>query len=268
VDDIVSGECLYKPPALTVKVRRSDHSPSLLMITSLFASDIPTPFPEQSLVIISLVVALFTAPINSFVDLLFTEILCAPLAIQGKAKNNNTPTTTDELTKQATGERERRQALTRSTLFVDTVLVLPNKVTEAHTRVSLSAREIVDAAKATVESQMEKSLTIRMRNTTIRKFHPTRNINQQPRQPSSEEIRPSSALDGSTGKVEARRGGKGDVIAQTAHLSIDELFLDLTVDVNEQRKVLKRAQQDSYDALWGCVTLMTTPLCELSAAPR
>jgi hypothetical protein len=198
-------------------------------------------------VIISLVVALFTAPINSLVDFLFMEILCAPLAIHERAKNDNASTTTDELTKQRLGKRKKRQALTRKTLFVDTVLVLPNIVTEAHSRVSLSAREVVDAAKATLENQMEKSLMIRKRNTTLRKSHSKRNLNQQ----SSEEIRPSTALDGSTGKIEARKGGKDDVIAQMSQLSIDELFLDLRVDINEQRKALKRSQQDSYDALWG-----------------
>jgi hypothetical protein len=183
------------------------------------------------------------------------EILCAPLASQERAKERDTTATAAEgLPQKSAGKLKKQKALTRNTLVVDTVLVVPNTVAKAHSRVSLSVSEIVDAAKATQYSQMEKCLIIRKRNTTIRKSLSTRNKNpksrQQPKGLTSEEIRPSTALDGSTGKW-TRNGGKGDVISQMAQLSIDELFLDLTVDINEQRKVLKRTQQDGYDALWG-----------------
>jgi hypothetical protein len=199
-------------------------------------------------------VSIFTALINLVVDFLFVDILFAPtmdskkqeknLKVFRKAKFNKIssplpPNSQGEENKQAINQTRRAEETTPTpspmvphsssnfqrvkrmtlqkiqsgNLELETTRVLPSSTLQAHQLATLSANEIIDDRVSAIRNTLVRQETIR-RTSSKRRASFMKNI------PLNE-------------------------------MSVDDQFVDLSVDIAEQRKELKRSQQEKYDEMWG-----------------
>ncbi len=211
---------------------------------------------------------MFTAFINLIVDFLFEDILFAPTMDSTKSKKNKdkvlaqltetrkmkkveTPkkiedekekeidtrptSSTNKNTNPRERERERRNQVTPqpqqpiNTLLIkmqsgnfdlETTRVVPSSTQEAHELAAISMKEI-----------MEDQLSDIKRNTML----------QESRHKSSLHLKQKSIL-------VPKKSGVHRSVDETA---LEDKFIELTVDIMEQRKSLKRSQQDGFDEMWG-----------------
>jgi hypothetical protein len=231
----------------------------------------------KTLVIISIYVSMFTAFINLIVDFLFEDILFAPTmdsTKEEKAKdrilsmlqeskrkpveNNNKNKVDEESKKEVEKEEETRPGSSanqnprerrshaplqpRSTLLVkmqsgkfdlETTRVVPSSTQEAHELAVISMKEIMqdqlsDIKKYTTSQEIRHKASLHLKQKS-----------------SLEKYRESLKSRGESWKV------KSGVHRSVEEMALDEKFVELTVDIMEQRKALKRSQQDGFDEMWG-----------------
>jgi hypothetical protein len=197
---------------------------------------------------------MFTALINLVVDFLFVDILFAP-TMKGTTKlpaallneksssketqqqldtkvkrqvqpSSNLPTPPSKstsltpVTKDSSNHFKRVTRLTLNkiqsgNLHVDleTTRVLPSATLEAHELAKISVNDIIDDRVSAIRKTL-------LRQETQRRASSRRSVSFMKSIPLSE-------------------------------TSVEDQFVDLTVDIAEQRRELKRSQQDKFDEMWG-----------------
>jgi hypothetical protein len=176
-------------------------------------------------VIISIYVSMFTAIINLLVDFLFVDILFAPTK-QSKEKTQLAapePTTESSLDPSTKLKAKRLTLKTMQSskldLDLETIRVLPSSTCNAHALAKLSVKEImgdqVSAIKQTVlrHEDQRRAMTLKIKSRA--------KLNLQ--------------------TVTLPRFG----------MDLEEQFAVLSGDIAEQRKLLKRNQQEKFDEMWG-----------------
>ena len=208
--------------------------------------------------IISIYVSIFTALINLVVDFLFVDILFAPTMnssteanksksstnVKSKA-NNLSPLQSVSRSKESkqgnptregieattagsfpltpvvpntSGDFQRVKRLTLSTvgnanLELETTRVLPSSTLEAHQLAKLSVKDIIE------------DRVFAIRNSFVRQE--------------------------TTRRTSSRRRASFMKSIPLNEMSTEDQFVDLSVDIAEQRRELKRNQQEKFDEMWG-----------------
>jgi hypothetical protein len=197
---------------------------------------------------------MFTALINLVVDFLFVDILFAPTMNSTKREtklspklnqkvsvskessvavekaneqvqqstsppapnSNSTPLTPVMKDSSSQFKRVTRHTLTKiqsGNLDLETTRVLPSSTLEAHELAKLSVNDIIDDRVSAIRQTL-------VRQETQRRASSRRSVSFMKNIPLNE-------------------------------MSVDDQFVDLSVDIAEQRKELKRNQQDKFDEMWG-----------------
>lgn len=192
--------------------------------------------------IISFVVALFTAPVNLVVDFLFVDILSAP-TIDSLKKESSSRLSSSGLgnmfRRASTAVRKMsvvsKNAFSRlrgdSEILMTTTRVIPPRTKEAHDEAMECANDVIELARSRQDHRM-KSINIRHSEFQAKK---------------SERYRKgaiSKTLKNTTPHPEADN-------SENVHEKVESLFSQLSNDITQQRKMLKRSQQEMFDNLWG-----------------
>lgn len=194
---------------------------------------------------------MFTALINLVVDFLFVDILFAPTMNSTERETKLSPKLNQKssVSKESSGaetkgnqqstsppapnskstpltpvmkdsssqfKRVTRHTLTRiqsGNLDLETTRVLPSATLEAHELAKLSVNDIIDDRVSAIRQTL-------VRQETQRRASSRRSVSFMKNIPLNE-------------------------------MSVDDQFVDLSVDIAEQRKELKRNQQDKFDEMWG-----------------
>jgi hypothetical protein len=188
----------------------------------------------QSTVIISLVAALFTAPVNSLVDFLFMDILAAPL-VTAKVDEERQPN--PQLHQRKEGPNSKEGLLVRGT-----TRLVPLSLARTRTLTIMSTRNTIKLTKSKEGIHPIQNQTTTNKGKGKRESNRIRSV-----------IRPP---------VSATNGMKTIIATQEDlnphHITTDveddyydpDLFQNLITNIKNQRKVLKATQLDSFDALW------------------
>ena len=222
---------------------------------------------------------MFTALINLIVDFLFEDILFAPTMDSTKKQkesiiskginlkeshqkdnnnnnnnnNNNlkdgeieirpesSPSPSNQSNSKESQSKSKSKEIkiqTRKTLFdnvkeLETTRMVPSSTQEAHELAVISVKEII-------KDQVSNIKNIMMRQESRRKE--SGHLKQKS---SLEKYRESLKHRGESQKVKSKANRSIDEVA------LEEQFIELTVDIVEQRKELKRSQQDGFDEMWG-----------------
>lgn len=186
----------------------------------------------QTLIMMSILVAICTAPINLLNDFLFTEIITAPTADDSKVLQ-------DHLQNGGMASRALRRtsaALRRASA------ASVQAVTRAKSSLSdrFNVRSTLDVPKATIRAQaratvLSKDLVKNMRMT----IESNSDMHQESRKESLEVLRQRHEL-----RLTAMRRHERD------HPLNDQL-MELELDLAEQRRLLKPSLRESFDMKWG-----------------
>jgi len=203
-------------------------------------------FTVWVIVIISVVVAVVTAPVNLLVDFLFIEILSAPGADAVKIQSRESVMVRAAQRASAVGRRVsaisaeamnklRKNVLMKSKSSLDfnsiqKTRVVPESMEEAHLLASVSIGDILHNVQEKLNSRVHTLDKFRKESNTFK----SKQILVQKRR--SAQRRVSDVSESQFDSTDA---------------AIDDLFLDFTVDLAEQRKHLKRNQRESFDSMWG-----------------
>lgn len=172
---------------------------------------------------ISLSVALFTAPINFLVDFLFIDILSAPTSLGNKLADEKEGRNSPQL-----------QLLNR--FRVGYTRMFPPSVDLAHARAHTSVEDFIKSTKNKVEECERKSF----RDPSQRELATV------------ESIRPTLPTHSfSVKSTECFAPSRNNLGHGIESLSIDELYLDLVDKISEQRKSAKKSIRASIDSAWG-----------------
>jgi hypothetical protein len=194
-------------------------------------------------VLISLLVALLTSPINLVLDFIFNAILFAPTlnivseAVSSDSREGTSPISRARGTLRRTPAFNvrpiaRREKSERALFFADTTRVVPPEVVSAHDTVSAYTADLVATAGSKVP--LHSSLTKAKLDASYRKI---------------------SKIE--THKRATQRYQKDISDLSLVDINTKEIFIRLKVEMEEQRKILKRNQQESFDFLWGSVDLLS-----------
>lgn len=214
------------------------------------------------MIIISIYVSMFTAVINLLVDFLFVDILFAP-TLDSKKKEveskeahfkRGVPTTSvtpssrsvndtvnsvtefRSVVSLGNGSDSHNFGLTRmqsGKFDLETTRVVPSSTHEAHSLAVLCVKDIIKDR----DSEMKSSQSRRDLN------RQSSSLFQQKR--SLEKHRSELKVRGESSKV------KQNMSLMLDKTAVEDQFVDLSVDIIEQRKVLKRSQQERFDEMWG-----------------
>jgi hypothetical protein len=187
-------------------------------------------------VIISIYVSIFTAFINLFVDFLFVDILFAPMMPStqqekisqslfspkaSQVREVEVPKTTQgrsaSISKLDQVKRMTLLAIQTGNLELETTRVLPSSTLQAHEIAKLSVNEIIDDRVSVIKKTVLRHET--QRRTSLLRAR-------------SKAIFKRNTFDFN-------------------EMDVNEQFVDLSVDIAEQRKELKRSQQEKFDEMWG-----------------
>jgi hypothetical protein len=176
----------------------------------------------------SLVVAIFTAPINFVVDFLFVDILSSPTADETKMKafvraNGNMG---QRAARRASNIIRRASALSQDSgkqaslmkSQSSSLLQLPIGVADVRLLATSSASHLVEQNRESIDGMTR-------RRTEMRKG---------PLLTSKERMRM---------RLKIQHKANSD--------SADDLFSEFLIDLNEQRRLLKPAEKERYDLKWG-----------------
>lgn len=204
-------------------------------------------------------VALFTAPINLLVDFLFIEIISAPSADALKTQNQSA---VRRVMKRVSNAGRRISAASiqtagalRKSIFginrktsvgkfeVDTTRVVPDSAAEAQILATQSVGALLDGAKRNINDRVSMRRTQRMQSKVM----------QVQAKHEAKEQRKYASFVGA--KAEDHEGSDDTPVISGGPALVDrklrEKFAELCVDIGEQRKLLKRSQQEGFDTMWG-----------------
>ena len=178
--------------------------------------------------IISIYVSIFTALINLVVDFLFVDILFAPTITSTKHGLHQ------KHQDQIEEHNPEKQALPitpiSSRIDVETTRVVPSSAEEAYLLAAISVKDIVKERVLEIDQSVSKREILRQASCHLKHRY------------KMEKNRSILKVRGESAKVK---------LTSKAINIIEEQFVNLTVDIDEQRKVLKRSQQDKFDEMWG-----------------
>lgn len=205
--------------------------------------------------IISVVVAMFTSPINLLVDFLFIDLLSAPTADSLKMEQLNTFQRIAKNVSQAGTEvinagRRVGRRLSQASLQVVNIIAkstgedlsttrsIPQSTLEAQIIASTSATQLVNIVQQENDSMRFKRNLERHESSVFKK----RMTLLQKRR--SERRAPDYEPRGTRSRFFRN---------ETKDKAIEDLFTELSVDIVEQRKYLKRSEQEIFDENWGYI---------------
>lgn len=200
-------------------------------------------------ILLSIVVAIFTAPVNLLVDFLFCEVLSAPTAdslkIQtedtalkraGRRMSNAVRRASVSVAKTASSFATsiKRGSRKVSSLQPSVTRLMPNTTVEAHALVhsSASIKDMMLTAQ-----QSNDAIELNRRSTAVRVRRPAMikgraHFSEHPTKPE----------DGTDMKKFTYYQNDTDM---------NETFLELCDDMQAQRRLLKRSEVDAFDMKWG-----------------
>lgn len=186
----------------------------------------------------SIVVAIFTAPINLLIDYLFVDVLSAPSADDAKLQRQNDlgNSRLGRIVKKA-GDTVRRA----SAVTIDAVKVARRRfgVMGSHEAVQIpeSTKEAHELARDSSKHIIEQRRDALEREQSSRHVNRSQELVQRQKRATKYQI--------SEGQLKRVR----DDSDETEEL--DQLFCEFVVDMNEQRRLLKPSIRDRYDNQWG-----------------
>ena len=231
-----------------------------------------------------------TAPVNLIVDFLFVEVISAP-TVQSLKKESSlsssrfasrafaqvfggatdavrkvsaisktrAKTTCPPLPLSTVGRESRKSESWTDIASITTTRVIPPRTREAHDEAMECANDVIEDAK----SRQDRRLAQMQSRHEVFATRSSKSIRS--RQTQKSQASPSvgsrgstfffsSSLSGSRSRVGNGNGsGNGHVDHADAAVDVDPIFRQLTEDINQQRKLLKRSQQEAFDNLWGYV---------------
>ncbi len=209
-------------------------------------------------------VALLTAPVNLLVDFLFVEIISAPTMDSLKKEQSSlmensvrkvigrasTVVRKMSVVSQSMMKHIQKKTDSESTLrlevsdkpdswknLISTTRVIPPRTKEAHAEAAECVNDVVSSAKSRMETR--NTLMKSRYDSYVGSHH---KIGRQRR--TEVEVIPTSTLL----RTHQRERNKS---ISNVKVDVDGLFERLTFHVNQQRKLLKRSQQDGFDQMWG-----------------
>jgi len=211
----------------------------------------------QSVVIISIVIAMFTAPVNLLVDFLFIDVLSAPTVDSLKMKNEVSAlsnmarrasmvganvgrrlSTVGKRVAQVSGDTVKRvtqrNSFVRNTLRIETTRQVPDITAEAQALATVSAAEVMSDARR----DHDQNLSLRKEQRSKSSVWKQRMLLEEKRKKSMK-------------SSQRKKDGKSYAVPLPDEVTHHDLFLELCVDITEQRRLLKRSQQESFDSMWG-----------------
>jgi hypothetical protein len=216
-----------------------------------------------TLMVICVVVAIFTAPVNTLVDFLFIDVLSAPTAdllkVQAEdtaikkafRRASNAAVTAGHNVRKASvatlnALRHRVVPLTQKSsksagffsVDIQKTRIVPESTANAYVLASASSVEIVRRASNAIADASRKKTMARKSSDVLRRR--TRLDAERSRQREREDKDKSFA-------VQRRNNLERSIADKT----VDERFVDLSVDISAQRRILKRTQKESFDNSWG-----------------
>jgi hypothetical protein len=195
----------------------------------------------QTVIIMSVLVAMFTAPVNIVIDFLFNEILSAPTAddekLQAQAlqqggrarqamrRASNAVRRASAASLQAVSKVKSR---TFSAFSIQSTLSIPKHTAAAQAEAAVLSDEFTRSAKMALDISEEATQVKRSRSLeTIR-------LRRQSRQ----------SIPGHQSRYQ-EGGGRG------SSSIMEERMMEFEADLTEQRKVLKPSLREAFDMKWG-----------------
>lgn len=224
-------------------------------------------------------VALLTAPVNLIVDFLFVEVISAPTvqSLKKESSSHFTSSAFGQVLRRASSAVSRVSVASKNTLrklrresesisdnwidMIATTRVIPPRTREAHEEAMECANDVIEVAKS---RQDRRSTLMKSKHEEFARSHKSdRSRRHQTPQASkgppsssssrsSQRTRKSSWLMKSVGGVgNADKDEQQQQQQKQDDAEMASLFQQLTYDIDQQRKLLKRSQQDVFDNLWG-----------------
>jgi hypothetical protein len=186
----------------------------------------------QTIIMVSIVVAILTAPVNLLVDYLFVEILSAPTvdSIKNQIQNqneiveNHKSSNLTKLMKNA-GEKVRRT----STATVDAIKVARRRYLSQGNQESLQIPE----------------------STIIAQNHAMISSHDLVQEQMMKLERESSSREVNRSQVKVDQYQRKNKYKEGEDVLLTQLLSEFVVDLSEQRRVLKPSVRDRYDLQWG-----------------
>jgi hypothetical protein len=185
----------------------------------------------ETVVIISAIVAAFTAPINLVVDFLFIEILSAPSPDAAKLDKEESSVIKTVRRVSTVGAAVGNKVLKsqshlqrkKTQLFqsVQTLRQIPVTASSAHQMALENAHSVLDVAHNENESYVNQRKSIREKSIDV------------------------------NAKPKAKNSSKSRVRIAAEDLTVDELFEEFRIDLLQQRALLASRVQPSFDEKWG-----------------
>lgn len=214
-------------------------------------------FSFASMIVISVVIAILTTPVNLIVDFLCIDILTAPTAddIKLNAQENiakkvgrrlsNVARRASNVTMDAVNSIVKKiEPKKRQTMVMTKTMVVPGATKTAHSLASVSVKDFLYSAKQNNEEFVSHRVIERTAAMTVERARSER----------KQHINHSSTI----GEI-AHHGGNFNPSAFEVHSkvgkglnsSVQSKFLELSIDMKDQRKKLKPCEQEEFDNYWG-----------------
>jgi hypothetical protein len=191
------------------------------------------------MIMMSIVVAIFTAPINLFIDYLFVDVLSAPTVDDAKMQKEHGTKQSQlgRMVKKAGESVRRASAVTADAVKVarrrfgmgtHEAMQIPESTMEAHELARESSQHIIQERRDILER--EKSFRHDNRSQVLLQRH---------------QHKRATKYHLSEGQLKRTRDDSRE------GEELNELFSEFVVDLNEQRRVLKPSTRERYDSQWG-----------------
>ena len=202
------------------------------------------------------------APINLLVDFLFIDILAAPSgskvnAVAVKSRVRQTMRRVSQVARRLSAASIASISAAKSkwwrapsaTFQVDTVRVVPDTTANAQDLAIISVGNLADNARKRIDNEVldRKYNRSQAHVNKVQSRRDKRAHKNALQRQSSQRVAPS--------KEDRHRATTFSV----TDAKIREVFAELCVDIVEQRKRLKRGQQERFDAAWGWVKPIHLP---------
>ena len=230
-----------------------------------------------------------TAPINLMVDFLFVEVLSAPTIDSLKKESSKSSSIGRVLGQASKMARHASVVVSKNALstlnrlgdmtskstkstesnnwseLISTTRVIPPRTKEAHDEAVECANDVINNAKSRLE---DRSRLIKSRHESFLKSQKSHKSDQHrrrteiPTKPSetrsslllnrlSTIFKSSSSFSSSSSSLNNNNNNKKVNGVSMMEMNTNSLFDQLSYDINQQRRLLKRSQQEVFDNLWG-----------------
>jgi hypothetical protein len=222
-------------------------------------------------IVISVVVAMFTSPVNLIVDFLFHDILSAPTADSLKLQKQDTALkrvarrVSTVGTEVANAGRRVGRRISQASVEAMAALAkeghsrqtlnIPETTMEAHINASVSTGHLVEAIRKKNDSERIDRDRERCQSITFKKRATLTQKRSQEKASFEGEVvvrksEASTSLADVDFSMDPRPSPKVSPNETQASKPAEDLFGDLWVDIVEQRKLLSRSEQELFDEKW------------------